>query len=61
MLSEEFRVETDGSDSVDILYPPSHPRQVQGRSNRELAASGNKGLHDISSTDLWTLLRSGLC
>ncbi|CAG2226497.1 unnamed protein product [Mytilus edulis] len=25
---EEFRVETDGSDSVDILYPPSHPRQA---------------------------------
>ena len=51
-LSEEFRVALDGSDSVDILYPPSQPRQVQGRNNRALAASGNKGLHQISSTDL---------
>ncbi|CAC5360973.1 unnamed protein product [Mytilus coruscus] len=51
-LSEEFRVALDGSDSVDILLPSSQPRQLQGRSNCALAASGNEGLHLQSSTDL---------
>ncbi|CAC5400655.1 unnamed protein product [Mytilus coruscus] len=51
-LSEEFRVALDVSDSVDILLPSSQPRQLQGRSNCALAASGNEGLHLQSSTDL---------